>query len=156
FALLAAVIWTAVAPASYYTMSPGKARAVEPLITITSGEDGPELHQEPVRDDLYFLTVTVRQPFGVELLAALRDDKIDVVQQRIIAGSRTRERNRQYNRALMTSAKDAAAKVALERAGFAVAVRAVGAVIIDTSPEFPVASVLYPGDTVLAADGQPV
>lgn len=156
FALLVAVIWVAAAPASYYTLSPGKARSVEPLVTITSGEDGPALHEEPVRDDLYFLTVTIRQPFGIELLGALTDEKVDVVQQRIIDGTQGRERNRQYNRALMTSAKDKAAKVALERAGYTVGVSGAGAVILDTSPDYPVATVLFPGDTVVGADGEPV
>ena len=154
--LIAAVIWVAAAPTSYYTLSPGQARSVEPLITITSGEDGPELHEEPVGDDLFFLTVRIRQPFGVELLRGLDDDTVDVVQQQVIDGTQGRERNRQFNRALMTSAKDAAAKVALERAGHEVGVRPGGAVIIDTSPDLPVASVLFPGDTVLAADGEPV
>lgn len=156
FGLLAAVVWVAAAPASYYTLSPGKARSVEPLVTITSGEDGPDLHEEPVRDDLYFLTVTIRQPFGIELLRALDDDAVDIVQQSIIDGTQGRERNRQYNRALMTSAKDKAAKVALERAGIEVGVRAEGAVIIDTAPDFPVATVLFPGDTVVGADGRPI
>ena len=46
----------AVRPVPYYTLSPGSARSVEPLVTITSGADGPELHDEEVRDDIYFLT----------------------------------------------------------------------------------------------------
>lgn len=156
FSLLAAVLWVAVAPASYYLLSPGKARAVEPLITITSGEDGPELHEEPARDDLFFLTVNVRQPFGLELIDALDDDTVDVVQQQIIDGSQGRERNRQFNRALMTNAKEKAAKVALERAGIEVGVQPAGAVIIDTSPDFAVSKVLFPGDVVVGADGTPV
>lgn len=154
--LLTAVIWVAARPVPYYTVSPGKARSVEPLVTLTSTEGGPELHDEPARDDLYFLTVTIRQPFGVEALASLTDDSVDLVQRQVIDGSQTRERNRQYNQALMTSAKDKAAKVALERAGFEVAVSSVGAVVADTDPRYPVADVLYPGDTVVAADGQPV
>ena len=155
-ALLVAVVWVAVAPASYYLLAPGQARAVEPLITITSGDDGPELHEEEAREDLLFLTVNVRQPFGLQLLDALDDDTIDVVQQQIIDGSQSRERNRQFNRALMTNAKDKAAKVALERAGIEVGVSPAGAVIVDTGPDFPVAKVLFPGDVVLAADGVPV
>lgn len=154
--LLVAVIWVAARPVEYYTLSPGSSRSVEPLITITTTEDGPELHSEPVRDDLYFLTVSIRRPFGVEMVQALTDDTVDVIQQRIIDGTQTRERNRQYNQALMTSAKDKAAKVALERAGYAVGVLPAGALVVDTSPDFPVADVLYPGDTVVAAEDEPV
>ncbi len=154
--LLASVIWVAVRPVPYYTVSPGKARSVEPLVTLTSTEGGPELHHEPPRDDLYFLTVTIRQPFGVEALVSLTDDSVDLVQRQVIDGTQTREQNRRYNQALMTSAKDKAAKVALERAGYEVEVTSVGAVIADTAPEYPVAEVLYPGDTVVAADGEPI
>jgi PDZ domain-containing protein len=152
-ALLAAVLWVAVRPVPYYSMSPGLARSVEPLVTITSGADGPELHREPVRDDLLFLTVTIRQPFGAEAMVSLADEHVELVQSQIIDGTQTREQNRRFNRALMTSAKDKAAKVALERAGFEVGVSTDGAVIIDTGPSYPVAEVLFPGDTVVAADG---
>ena len=155
-ALVVAVTTVAVRPVPYYTLSPGSARSVEPLVTITSGADGPVLHEEEVRDDIYFLTVSVRQPFGVEAVWALTDDRIDMVQRELIDGTQTREQNRQFNRSLMTSAKDKAAKVALERAGFEVGVRTTGAVAIDVGPEYPVAAVLLPGDTVVAADGEPV
>ncbi len=154
--LLVGVVVLAVRPVPYYTLSPGSARSVEPLVTITSGPDGPDLHEEPVRDDLFFLTVSVRQPFGAEVLWALTDDRIDVVQRELVDGTQSREENRQFNRSLMTSAKDKAASVALQRAGFEVTVRTTGAVAIDVGPEYPVAAVLAPGDTVVAADGKPV
>jgi PDZ domain-containing protein len=154
--LVAGVTVAAVRPVAYYTLSPGSARSVEPLVTITSGAGGPELHEEPVRDDIYFLTVTVRQPFGAEVLWALTDDRIEVVQRELVDGTQSREENRQFNRSLMTSAKDKAASVALERAGFEVTVRTTGAVVIDIGPEYPVAAVLAPGDTVVAAAGEPV
>jgi PDZ domain-containing protein len=154
--LVVGVTVLAVRPVPYYTLSPGSARSVEPLVTITSGANGPELHEEAVRDDIYFLTVSVRQPFGAEVLWALTDDRIDVVQRELVDGTQTREENRKFNRSLMTSAKDKAASVALERAGFEVTVRTTGAVAIDVGPEYPVAAVLAPGDTVVAADGEPV
>jgi PDZ domain-containing protein len=91
-ALVVAVAAVAVRPVPYYTLSPGSARSVEPLVTITSGADGPVLHEEEVRDDIYFLTVSVRQPFGVEAVWALTDDRIDVVQRELIDGTQTRSR----------------------------------------------------------------
>src|SRR5690606_36212682 len=45
-ALLASVIWVAARPVPYYTMSPGKARSVEPLVTITSDDEGVAMHEE--------------------------------------------------------------------------------------------------------------
>lgn len=152
--LVGALVILAVRPVPYYTLSPGSARSVEPLVTITSGADGPDLHEEKVRDDIYFLTVSVRQPFGAEAIWALTDDRIDLVQRELIDGRQTREQNRTFDRSLMTSAKDKAAFVALERAGFDVPVTTTGAVVMDVGPDYPVAEVLIPGDVVIEADGE--
>ena len=154
--LVTGLIVVAVRPVPYYTLSPGSVRSVEPLVTITAEGDGQELHEEAANEDLYFLTVTVRQPFGAEAMWALTDDRIDIVQRELVDGTQTREENRRFNRSLMTSAKDKAAKVALERAGFVVPVHATGAVAIDVGPDLPVAEVLMPGDTIVGADGSTV
>lgn len=155
-ALTVMVITLAVRPVPYYTLSPGSAWSVEPLVSITSAPDGPDLHDEEVTEDLFFLTVSVRQPFGAEVIWALTDDRIDVLQQDLVDGTQTREENRRFNRALMTSAKDKAAKVAIERAGMDVGVSTTGAVVMDVGPEYPAAEVLTPGDTIVGADGRSV
>jgi PDZ domain-containing protein len=56
----------------------------------------------------------------------------------------------------MTSSKDKAAKVALEKLGYEVKSSANGAVVTQIDPSLPVAKVLSPGDTIVGIDGRPI
>lgn len=151
--LVVALIVLAAMPVPYMVLSPGDARAVEPLITITPAEDGLEIHEEQPAEDLLFLTVSVRRPAGIEVLARLLDDTSEVVPEDVLTGGQSREENREYNQALMTDSKDQATKVALERLGYEVPTVATGATITDMDPTFPIAEVAHPLDTVVEADG---
>ena len=158
--LLVAVIVAAIRPVPYFTISPGSARAVEPLVTITAhkGDTKPPPIDPADKGDeeLFFVTVTVRKPAGIEALASLLDDTVEIVPEQVIVGTQSRADNTRFNLSLMTSSKDKAAKVALDRAGFPVTVTTTGAVIVDVGPDYPAAKVLKPGDTVIAADGQKI
>lgn len=158
-ALVVAVLVVAIRPVPYFTISPGSARAVEPLVTITAHEGGtklPSIDPANVDDGLFFVTVSVRKPAGIEALVSLLDDTVEIVPEKVIVGTQSRADNTRFNLSLMTSSKDKAAKVALDRAGFPVTVTTTGAVIVDIGPGYPAANVLKPGDTVVAADRQKI
>lgn len=142
----------------YYSLAPGSARAVGPLVTISAKDKA----GEPVDDDedgardILFVTVSARRPSGFEVLRNVRDDKIEVVPQEIITGGQTPAQNTKFNLQLMTDSKDRATKVALERAGYEVKVTSTGAVITDADPTLPVSKVVTPGETVVEADDEPI
>ncbi len=158
-ALLAATIYVSARPAPYIALTPGSARAVEPLVTVSQDGDGvePEVDAAAVEDDsLLFVTVSVRRPSGIEAVIRLLDDTNDVVPERIITGGQSQEENRSFNLQLMTDSQDKAAKVALERAGYEVKVTANGAVVVNLDPSYPVAEVVSPGDTITEAEGKAI
>ncbi len=154
--LVGAIVVTGSMTMPYYTFSPGQARAVGPLVEIDPVKGGPEVPDEEVGDDILFVTVSSRQPSGFQLLDSLGDDTVQILPEEIVTGGQSPSQNRTFNLQLMTDSKDKAAKVALERAGFEVPVRATGAVITDASPDLPVAKVVVPGETVVRADGTPI
>ncbi len=139
-------------PVPYLVQAPGS----DPLLRVSARDGGPDVVSEPADSDLLFVTVSVRRPFGFEALYRLRDDTTVVVPEDVLLGTQSREQNRAFNAALMVDSQQRAAKVALEVVGYEVPVSTTGAVITDLGPEFPAARFLRPGDTVVAADGQPV
>lgn len=155
-ALVLAMILVLARPVPYVMLRPGEARSVEPLITLAAVDGGPKPNQEEAKDDLLFVTVSVRQPSGIEALWFARDPTARVLPEKIINGTQTTEQNRSFNLALMTASKDKAAKVALERSGYRVEVTPTGAVITDITPSFPSAEVLRPSDTIVRADGEDI
>lgn len=154
--LLAAVLTVAVRPVPYLALLPGQARAVEPLVTVTPKEGGPVPREEAADDGLLFVTVSVRRPSGIEAVWRLTRDTDEIVPEKTVTGGQSREENTRFNLQLMTDSKDKATKVALERAGYEVEVDPTGAVVIDLDPSYPVADAVRPGDTIVAADGEPV
>ncbi len=149
------LVVVAVRPVEYYALLPGSARDVEPLVSFADGTVAvPEV--EPPDDDLLFVTVTIRRPFGLEVLLRLREDSAEVVPKDQIDGGQSREENQRFNMQMMTDSKDKAAKVALERAGYPVTVTSAGSVVVDLGPDYPVAKLVHPGDTIVAVDGEPV
>ena len=134
----------------YYTYRPGSARAVEPLITISGAK------AEKPDDGILFVTVGVRRPSGAEALDGWLSGDTDVVPQKIATGGLSDKQNDTFNRQLMTSSKDTATKVALEKLGYKVKTHDDGAVVTQIDPSMPVARVLSPGDTIVGIDGTPV
>ncbi|MCU1498510.1 MAG: putative secreted protein containing a domain [Acidimicrobiales bacterium] len=155
-AMLLAMVVVLSRPVPYVMLRPGTARSVEPLITLSAVRGGPEPNQEVPRDDLLFVTVSVRQPSGLEALWFSRDRTSLVLPEKVVNGTQTTEENRSFNLQLMTDSKDKAAKVALERSGYEVEVTPTGAVITDLAPGFPSAEVLRPSDTIVRADGKDI
>ncbi|CAN5795843.1 SepM family pheromone-processing serine protease [soil metagenome] len=155
-ALLAVIVVTAARPVPYIALRPGTARSVEPLVTLSALSGGPRPNVEKPTDDLLFVTVSSRQPSGIEALWYSRDRTAEVVPEKIINGTQTPQQNRTFNLQLMTDSKDKAAKVALERSGFDVKVSYTGAVITDQSPDLPSSKVLQPSDTIVEADGKAI
>lgn len=145
-------------PAPYLTYTPGSARPVEPIVEVRrgSGPDAPVVTPEKADDDLLFVTVTVSQVPGIQVLLSLRDRTAEVTPREAVYGTQTADENRRFNMQLMTDSKDVAAAVAMRRAGYPVKIRDAGAVVMDLDPKYPVAEVVDPGDTITRADGRPV
>lgn len=154
--LVAGTSFVLARPAPYVALMPGSARSVEPLVQVSAIDGGPEPFVEEPDADLFFVTVSVRRPSGIEALYRLLDDTNEVVPKRLVDGDQTREESRQFNLQLMTDSKDKATTVALQRVGFDVQVETSGAVVIDADPSFPVAQQVQPGDTIVEADGTPI
>jgi len=154
--LVAVISFVLARPAPYIALAPGSARSVEPLVSVSQLAGGPKPQTEKADDDLFFVTVSVRRPSGIEALFRLLDDTNEVVPEKVITGGQSQEENRQFNLQLMTDSKDKATKVALERAGYQVEVTTSGAVVIDLDPSYPVAENVRPGDTIVKADGKTI
>lgn len=155
--MVGAVVVVAALPVPYVTFSPGGARAVEPLVTVSAAEDGPEVDTEPPTEDLLYLTVsTAVEPSGLYVLRGLLDDTITVEPSAPYLGTQTRDESRKLNLALMTDSQDKARKVALERLGYDVVAEPAGAFLEDVDPKAPASEVLKPGMTVVGAAGEPV
>lgn len=134
----------------YYTYRPGSARAVEPLVTIEGARS------EKPNDGILFVTVSVRRPSGAQALAGWLSDDTDVVPQKVATGGLSDEQNDTFNRQLMTSSKDKATKMALDKLGYKVITHDDGAVVTQIDPSLPIAKVISPGDTIVGIDGTPV
>lgn len=154
--LVVLITYLLAAPTQYVVLVPGSARSVDPIVEVTALPDGPEPRQEPEHDNLLFVTVSSRQPTGIEVLWRATQSSTDFVTLREHRGTLTHDQTRQFNLALMTTSKDKSAKVAMERAGYEVVAEPAGSVIVDFFPDFPVARHALPGDTIVAADGEPV
>lgn len=140
----------------YRMFSPGGARSVEPLVTVKSKPGGPKVTSDPADDDLLYVTVSVRDPTGIEALFGVLDDKIEVVPSKPVLGTQTTAEDRKLNLRLMVDSQDKARAVALRRLGYSVPTRGSGAFIEDVDPSFPVAAVVKPGATVVGADDKVV
>lgn len=133
----------------YIALSPGTARSVEPLVKIKGRQSRPA-------DDILFLTVSVRHATGIEALLGWLDGDVEVDPERVITGGQSESKNEKFNLQLMSTSKDKATKVALEKLGHTVTQTPAGAVVIDVDPKLPVFRSLTPGDTVIEAAGKPV
>lgn len=152
-ALVAVIAVLLVRTAPYIVFMPGSATEVPGLISVTAAPGEPDPFLDDVNHDILFLTVSIRYPSGFEALYRLLDDRNDIAPSAPYLGTQSTDENREFNLALMTDSKDRATKVAMERAGYEVPVTPTGAVIIDVGPEYPAASVVRPGDTVIEFEG---
>jgi len=146
---LAAVTLAASLRLPYISISPGSARSVEPLIDVKGRRSRPT-------DNILFLTVSVRRPTGIEAVLGWLDDDVEVDPEKVITGGQSEANNDKFNQQLMSTSKEKAAKVALEKLGYRVQAAKTGAVITDVDPRLPVFRSVTPGDTVVRADGRPI
>ncbi len=154
--LAVALVAVSITSVPYLALSPGGARSVEPLVTVSRSSGGPPVTVDRADDDLLYVTVSVRTPVAIEALWDVLDDNVEVQPSKPYLGNQTNADNQRLNQELMTDSQDKARKVALERLGYRVSSTPRGAFLDDVSPTFPVAKVLKPGATVTEADGKPI
>ena len=134
----------------YYTLSPGSARATEPLISV----EGAETFDAPGNVD--FLTVSLREATPVEPLAAWINPAVDVKSRDEILGTQSPEENRQVNLQMMSDSKDAATYQALYRLGYDIPTSGSGAVVARVEEGSPADGPLKVGDVITSVNGQAV
>lgn len=145
------VSWAGTAELPYYAISPGEAYDTAPLVSTD------EAHYYPAEGRVLLTTVSLGK---VTLLSALEgwlDPAVDVVEERVITGSRDIDQDelRQINLDLMEQSKQQALGVAFEQLGVD-AIAGSGAEVVAVLPGLPADGVLAVGDTILAIDGAPV
>lgn len=133
----------------YYAISPGSARPTEPAVTVSGVESF------PAGEELLFTTVLVDPVNAFDLIEAWLDDDAEVVPAEEIDGDQTPSQNQRLNQQLMTASQDIAVVVALEHLGYDV-VSGTGATVEGVVEDTPAEGVIEPGDTVVAAGGEPV
>ncbi|WP_426574053.1 YlbL family protein [Aquihabitans sp. McL0605] len=155
--MIGAVVVIGTLRVPYVILSPGGARSVGPLVTITQKPGGPKVTVDPATDDLLYLTVSsMVKPSGFLALRGWLDDKAEVEPSAPFLGTQTNQENRRLNLELMTDSQAKAKKVALERLGFEVKTVHQGAFLEDVDPTLPAGKVLKPGMTVVGADGKQI
>jgi Lon-like protease len=147
--LVAATVAAAVVKVPYVLLSPGSARATEPLISV----DGAPSY--PHEGSIDFTTVSLRKASALEALMGWLDPTVDVVEEELVFGGQTPEENRQANLQDMVDSKQVATAVALEELGYEV-VQGTGAVVAGVLDDTPAQEILEPGDVIIEAEGQPV
>jgi len=135
----------------YYLLAPGALRPTEAAIAITGvpvypGDDG----------EIGYITATFSQARPLTLVRAWLDGDIEVLDADVALGGLSRDENRQVNVYLMDNAKETATFVALGALGYDIDIFGTGAVITQVVEGSPADGVLFPGDTVVSVDGEPV
>ena len=137
-------------PASYLLLYPGEPRSLDRELSV----DGARTFDDAGSVLLMTVRLSGPEPTGFELLRGWLDDDVEVVTEEEIFGDQDREENDRFNVALMDASQVVAAKVALERLGYAVPVEAYEVALTD--PESPADGRLRRGDLIVAIDGAPV
>jgi Lon-like protease len=148
--LASAVIGAAFVRVPYFLVSPGGARATEPLIevegTTVYGHEG----------EVAFPTVSLKESTALQALMGWIDPTVDVLDRDMVLRGRTQDENREANLREMADSKQVATAVALERLGFDVVENGTGAVIVAVVDGTPAADLLQSADVVVAIDDVPV
>ena len=135
----------------YYSLGPGPAREVQPLIHVTG-------HQEyPSQGKLIMTTVSFRQLSALGALIAWIDPNRSVVSRRTLYPTgETAQQETQRSLSQMDTSKIDATTVVLRRLADYPKVHGDGALIEYVFPGCPAEGKLYAGDRVIAIDGTPV
>jgi Lon-like protease len=145
--ILAALVFV---PLPLVALSPGIAIEVEENLEI-----GTEV--EPLDGEFLLMTVRVGQPSALGALAAIFDDRVDLVPSRaVIPEGVDPDVFREEQQRLFQESAELAAAVGLRAAGFDAVVDGDGAEVIGVVEEAPAEGRLRLGDVVIEAGGEPV
>ncbi len=135
----------------YVALTPGSARDTEDLVEVEG------VSAYPSDGELLFTTVRVqtRPNLWRYLWLDILADDAEIVPEEVILGHRSPDENRKANLAQMTSSKSTAVAVALEQLGYD-AITPGGVEAVEVVEGSAASAVMARGDTVVAADGQPV
>ena len=148
-AIFSVMLWNVELP--YLAWSPGPTPEVVDLLTVSGAE------QYPVEGDLYMLTVSQQDLNVYELLAAVADPQVDVLERIAVRPlDVTQEEYQRQSRARMDDSKIAAISVALDRLGYDVAVEGDGVEVVAVIEGTPADGALEAGDVITAINGVPV
>ncbi|HET6771665.1 MAG TPA: S16 family serine protease [Acidimicrobiales bacterium] len=145
---MAFLVGATLVPLPYYLFKPGAVRDTEPLIEV----EGTEVY--PSDGSIGYTTVSLRQATLLGLAQGWLDDDIDIIDRDRVLGGRDVEENRELNLQAMSSSKQVATQVALERLGYEVDVT-VGQVVSEVEEGFPAEGDVEIGDIIVAVDGEP-
>lgn len=149
FAAVASLIGAMTVRVPYYSISPGSALAVAPLVRV---EDGPSY---PPKGAVYLTTVSLQRTTILNALQGWLDPTVDVVKEQAIKPKDVSSTQlRTYNLKLMDTSKEQALGVAFEQLGYD-AIRGDGAQVVQVVKGSPADGPLAPGDTIVAVDGEP-
>jgi PDZ domain-containing protein len=113
--------------------------------------------QYPVEGDLYMLTVSQQDLNVYELLAAIADPQVDVLERTAVRPiDVTQEEYQRQSRERMDESKIAAVSVALNRLGYDVTVEGDGVEVLSVLEGTPAEGALAAGDIIIAVNGKPV
>lgn len=148
-AVFSVALWNLELP--YLAWSPGPTPEVIDLLTV----DGAETY--PVEGDLYMLTVSQQGLNVYELLAAVADPQVDVLERTAVRPiDVTDEEYQRQSRERMDESKIAAVSVALERLGYEVTVEGDGVEVVSVLEGLPAEGTLQVGDVITAINGKRV
>lgn len=134
-----------------FAVSPGPAREVLPRIDV----DGRRTFES--RGRLLLTTVNVGRVNAFGTLDAWIDPVVDVVPEReILVPGQTDRRYREQSSTDMDESKIAAVVFALRRLTEYPKVHGKGVLVQDVIEGAPASGLLFPGDVILAADGEPI
>jgi len=135
----------------YYSEGPGPAREVTPLIRF----EGPQRFEPTGR--LALTTVSFEQLTPITALAAWLDPNRQIVEESILyPPGQDRDREERTSFSQMDQSKINAAYVVLRELTDYPRDRGEGALVEGTAPGCPADDELFPGDLVVAIDGEPI
>ena len=144
--VVAVLIAASVITVPYVIIAPGQTFVATQLVSVPSS-----VTTYPSQGEIRFVTVSERvEPTLLDKIQADHDSNDQVLSEREVFGSETKQQNDASNQLAMTTSKDTAALVALRKLGYDVTA---DVVITDVVDGAPVAGVANPGDVITALDG---
>jgi PDZ domain-containing protein len=134
----------------YLALAPGSARPTERLVDVSG-----DVETYAADGEILFTTVSQRQVTLLGALAGWWDRSVDVFPKEQLLGSVSVRENRRVNLELMETSERSATAVALEHLGYDV-IDGKGALVNRVLEGTAAHGKLKEGETVVAADGEPV